>query len=202
LAAVLFRFGHADYGTCLDFVKHLSSEELQVLADNLLNQLGDHDIPLRELEYTQYSFDMIFDQGAYYEAKRHRMMTQTPQALTAELGYVVPRWIVMAGAESDYRKAMQQAQQAYLQIADWNEHVASYVVPNGFNRRIFMSLNLREAYHFCSLRSSANAHFSIRRVALRIADEIKQRHPTLAKFMPIPQGLSWKEIEQQYFSEV
>jgi len=69
------------------------------------------------------------------------MMTQTPQALTAEGGYVTPRWLVKAGVEPDYREAMQQAQQAYRQIAGWNEHVASYVVPNGFNRRLFITLN-------------------------------------------------------------
>jgi hypothetical protein len=43
-----------------------------------------YDIPLRELEYATFTFDLLMDQGAYAEFKRHRMMTQTPQRLVAE----------------------------------------------------------------------------------------------------------------------
>jgi len=36
LAAVLYRFGHTDYETCLDEVKRLSAVERQALVDNCL----------------------------------------------------------------------------------------------------------------------------------------------------------------------
>jgi len=62
-------------------------------------------------------------------------------------------------------------------------------------------LILREVFHFCSLRAGPNAHFSIRRVALRIAAEIKQRHPALAGFIALPPGKTWQDIEQEYFSQ-
>ena len=53
-------------------------------------RLSRYDVPLRELEYSTYTFDLVMDQGAYAEFKRHRMMTQTPQALTTRLGYCLP----------------------------------------------------------------------------------------------------------------
>ena len=53
----------------------------------LLEKLGKFDNPLRELEYCNYTFDLVMDQGAYAEFKRHRMMTQTPQRLTTRLGW-------------------------------------------------------------------------------------------------------------------
>jgi len=34
------------------------------LADALLKRLDEHDIPLRELEYATYTFDLVMDQGA------------------------------------------------------------------------------------------------------------------------------------------
>jgi hypothetical protein len=162
----------------------------------LLGLLGEHDTPLRELEYTTYTFDLILDQGGYAEFKRHRMMTQTPQTLTTRLGYVVPHQIVEAGFGVPYRSAMDTAMETYEKLADWNPHVASYVVPNGFNRRVLFTMNLREAFSFCQLRSASNAHFSMRRVAQRVAGEIRHVHPLLAKYLRLPEE-TWQEIETQ-----
>lgn len=142
------------------------------------------------------------DQGAYFEFKRHRMMTQSPQVLRADLGYALPKMIVDAGFEEKYRQAMARAQSTYAQLADWNKHVAAYIVPNAFNRRVLMTLNLRQLYHFCELRSAANAHFSIRRVALQMAEIVKETHPRLTQFLRLPKDILWGDIDKEYFAEV
>ncbi len=196
LAAGIYKFGEIPYLHALDKVRSLSESELVNMAGKLLGSLGEHDAPLRELEHTTYTFDLILDQGAYVEFKRHRMMTQTPQSLTARNGFATPRQIVEAGFEAQYLSAMNTAAQAYERLSAWNPDVASYVVPNGFNRRMLFTLNLREAFAFCQLRSAANAHFSMRRVALRVAQEIKRVHPLLAKYMHLPNE-TWKDIEAQ-----
>jgi thymidylate synthase ThyX len=200
LAAALYRYGEADFISCLSTVLALTPESRLEMAHTLLGGLGEHDQPLRELEHTAYTFDVLMDQGAFFEVKRHRMMTQTPQDLTARSGYAVPRRIVAAGFESDYRAAMDAAGKAYETLAAWNPGIAAYVVPNGYNRRVLLTMNLREAYHFCSIRSGKNAHFSVRRVALRIASEIFRRHPALAAFMQLPEGETWQRIEAENFS--
>jgi thymidylate synthase ThyX len=76
--------------------------------------------------------------------------------------------------------------------------VAQYIVPNGFNRRALATFNLREAYAFCQLRAAANAHFSIRRVAQRVAQEISRVHPLLAGHMQL-QDENWRAIDSEYF---
>jgi thymidylate synthase ThyX len=196
LAAALYRFGEMPYTRALEMVRSASESEHVNLAESLLGLLGEHDTPLRELEYTTYTFDLILDQGGYAEFKRHRMMTQTPQTLTTRLGYVVPHQIVEAGFGVPYRSAMDTAMETYEKLADWNPHVASYVVPNGFNRRVLFTMNLREAFSFCQLRSASNAHFSMRRVAQRVAGEIRHVHPLLAKYLRLPEE-TWQEIETQ-----
>jgi thymidylate synthase ThyX len=201
LAAVLFRFGELSFLEAQEAVNSAPAAERVRLADALLGRLGPHDIPLRELEYTGYTFDLILDQGAYAEFKRHRMMTQTPQALTARLGYTVPQRIVAAGFEAAYCAAMDAAAEAYEKLAAWNPRVAAYVVPNGFNRRVLFRLNLREAYAFCQLRSAPNAHFAMRRVALRLAEEIRRVHPALAKFLSLPEE-TWQSLEGQSFRAI
>jgi thymidylate synthase ThyX len=200
LAAALYRFGEMAYAEALETVTSASQEEREKLTEMLLGRLGPHDTPLRELEHITYTFDLILDQGGYAEFKRHRMMTQTPQTLTTRLGYALPLRIVEAGFEVQYRSAIEAAAEAYEKLAAWNPHVASYVVPNGFNRRVLFTMNLREAYAFCQLRSAANAHFSMRRVAQRVAEEIRGVHPLLTRYLDLPEE-TWQEIEAGYFAQ-
>jgi len=199
LAAALYRFGDMAYADAFEHVKGLNKAERAQLAESLLGRLKRHEIPLRELEYCNYTFDLVMDQGAYAEFKRHRMMTQTPQLLTARLGYEVPRLIEEAGFRSQYEAAMAQAAATYERLAAWNPHVAQYVVPNGFRRRVLAQFNLRSAYHFCQLRAAANAHYSIRRIAERVAEEIQRVHPALSAFMSLPEE-TWRDVERKYFA--
>jgi thymidylate synthase ThyX len=199
LAAVLYRFGEQTYADAFAHVKSLKKAERAQLAESLLGRLTRHDIPLRELEYSNYTFDLVMDQGAYAEFKRHRMMTQTPQLLSTRLGYATPRLVEDAGFRSAYEAAMERAASTYEKLAAWNPHVAQYVVPNGFNRRVLAQFNLRSAYHFCQLRAAANAHYSIRKIAERVAEEIQRVHPALSAFMTLPEE-TWQDVDGKYFA--
>ena len=201
LASAFYRFGEISYIEALDHIESLDEEQKRDLAESLLGRLGKYDVPLRELEYSTYTFDLIMDQGAYAEFKRHRMMTQTPQKLTTRLGYATPSLITEAGFESQYVAAMDAAATMYEKLYQENPDVAQYIVPNGFNRRVLAQFNLREAYAFCQLRSAANAHFSIRRVAQRIYEEMRRVHPLLTKYMKLHDE-TWQGVEEDYFTKV
>jgi len=97
---------------------------------------------------------------------------------------------------------MERAAEAFSQLETWNPHVAAYLVPNGFNRRVLMTMNLREVYHFCELRAEKNAHFSIQRLALRMAEIIREVHPLLGAYLRLPQGADWRKIEAEHFTQV
>jgi len=200
LAAALYRFGEMAYADALSHVESLTEEAKAKLAESLLGRLGKYDVPLRELEYCTYTFDLVMDQGAYAEFKRHRMMTQTPQRLTTRLGYATPLLMTEAGFRSQYEAAMDAAADLYEKLHDFNPVVAQYVVPNGFNRRVLAQFNLREAYAFCQLRSAANAHFSIRRVAQRMYEEMTKVHPLLTKYMKLHDE-TWQGVEEGYFTK-
>ena len=199
LAAAMYRFGNMPFSAAMDKVSNALQAERENLAEVLLGKLGRYDVPLRELEHCTYTFDLVMDQGAYAEFKRHRMMTQTPQLQTAELGYKTPRTITEAGFGPRYEAAMEMARATWEKLNDFNPYVAQYVVPNGFNRRVLATFNLREAYAFCQLRAASNAHFSIRLVAQRVYEEIARVHPLLAKYMNLPDE-PWGKIEEEYFS--
>ena len=142
------------------------------------------------------------DQGAYFEFKRHRMMTQTVQDFTIEHGFAIPLAISEAGLEHQYKVSMTGIAELYEQIASWNPQVAAYVLPNAYNRRVFCQANLRSLFHFIQLRSANNAHFSIRRVAYGMLELLRPHYPLFAEKILTRADLSSNEIERQYFTSV
>jgi thymidylate synthase ThyX len=201
LAGVLYTQSGSSFTEALSHVQGMDQDGLDKLAEDLLGDLGRFDVPPRELEHAVFTFEAVMDQGAYFEFKRHRMMTQSPQILRGDLGYAIPRLIREAGFEERYHLAMNLAASSYAQFSEWNPHVAAYLVPNAFYRRVLMTLNLRQLYHFCELRSAANAHFSIRRVALQMAEIVKSTYPRLARFLRLPRDVNWRGIDEAYFVE-
>ena len=147
------------------------------------------------------TFSLIRVQGAYFEFKRHRMMTQTVQDLTTRLGYALPKAITEAGFEARYREAMQAAAALYEKLAAWNPQVAAYVVPNAFNRRVLCRANLRELFHFIKLRGAKNAHFSIQRVGWGMLEQIRPYFPLLSQKIQVKGDTSAQQLAEAYFSE-
>lgn len=202
LAACLYRYGEQDLAHCRARVAGMTPEQKEALAHEALGRLQKYDVPLRELEHVAFTVETVLDQGAYFEIKRHRMMTQSPQQLTTRLGYAIPRAIVEAGFQAEYEAALQAAATAYEAItADFPEE-ASYVVPNAFNRRLLMTLNLREAFHLCELRSAPNAHFAVRRMAGQLFAELQKVHPTLTRYMRCQEAPAWTQIETEFFMQL
>jgi thymidylate synthase ThyX len=202
LAAVLYRFGSQSYVAYLNRVRAMTEAEKNVLVNEIFAEMGPYDVPLRELEYATYDFDLILDQGAYFELKRHRMMTQTAQRLSTRLGYAIPKAISEAGFEQQYCQAMNLAAAAYEELAAWNPAVAGYIVPNAFNRRVLCRLNMREMFHLTRLRCSSNAHFSIRRAARAMAESMQAVHPSFWTKLNLSDEETSRSITAEYFSEV
>jgi thymidylate synthase ThyX len=65
---------------------------------------------------------------------------------------------------------------------------------------VLAQFNLREAFAFSQLRSAANAHFSIRRVAQRMYEEMAKAHPLLTKYMKL-YNETWQGVEEGYFTK-
>lgn len=202
LTAVLYRYSDLSFTQASGYVAQRTIREKIDLAKALLGDCDHHTEPLRELEHVFFTFDLTLDQGAYYELKRHRMMTQTPQGLSTLLGYATPRWMTDAGFGDEYHQAMQAADAAYRALADFNPAVAGYLVPNGFNRRVLLTLNFRTANHLLELRSALNAHFSIRRIARRMSEEITRVYPLMGPMLRCAPGETWQAIEEEYFTSL
>jgi len=202
LSSLIYRFGNHSYQDIYQLVGLLDQQSFNNLITQITEDIGRFDIPVRELEYATFTFDLLMDQGAFFEIKRHRMMTQTTQNLSTLNGYAVPKVIVEAGFEENYHQAMQLADQTYQEISEWNPHVASYIVPNGYNRRLLLKANLRSLDHLLNLRSAPNAHFSVRRIVQRMAEEIIKTNPLFGGLFRYNQNETWQSIQNDYFADI
>jgi thymidylate synthase ThyX len=201
LAAYLYRLQNISYTQSLARIQQAPAAEKNRVAEMLLKTNSPHAIPLREMEHVNFTFDVLLDQGAYYEVKRHRMMTLTPQSLTTRLGYALPKAITAAGQSEAFCTAMAAAKQTYEHIYAVSSAAAAYVVPNAYNRRFLITTNLRSLFHFIQLRSAENAHFSVRRLAQCFADELNRLLPAFTQYLPVNSIESVDSIESAYFSD-
>ena len=201
LAALLYRQGHPSMQDAIKVVSALDARGKLELANCLTEKLDQHDTPSREFELGQATFDLLLDQGAYFELKRHRMMTQIVQPFTPRYGYAVPKMIEMAGLDTLFCETMENAREAYETLAETDGHAAAYVLPNAFNRRVLLQMNLRSAIHLIKLRCAENAHFAIRRPTLRMAETLAERFPLFNGLLSPCSAETWMTVEKEFFME-
>ena len=200
LASVLYRFGQVDYAKSVETLREMSQVEKEELIKAIFTGHNRFTAPLRELEHSSFTFDVVLDQGAWYEVKRHRMMTLTTQAFTPNLGFTIPKVVQQAGCLDEYEQLMRECAELYPQLEAVSPGIGSYILPNAFKRRFLITTNLRSAIHFINLRSALNAHYSVRRLATRMAAQLKQVLPDFAPFLFCNIQEDWQEIEDNNFA--
>ena len=187
-AALLYRHsGPEEYQALRQRIKQFSSQDIEHVIAQALQDLGPHDAPPRAFEVVDYTFEFIMDYGALREFRRHRMQTPLSQPLTATHGIHIPPVIRDTGLEYQLAKGAATAEKAFRRLSDHlSPTVAQYVVTHAHQQRILAKMNLRECYHLFRLRTSDRAHESVRtpmKEALRLAYEL---HPAL--FRPLISG--------------
>jgi len=193
-ASLLYKHSKHPYEQILRKVSSLPNEEKLRIIGESLKRRTDHDRPLRELEHVYYTFDILVDYGAFRDIQRHRICTQANQEVTTEHGYVIPQSIKDLNLEKEYIECMMRSHEAFYKIAKKFPKEAQYIVPLAYKKRVLITWNLRELFHFIPLRSSKKGHISYRLVAQQVWHELNRVHPNLAKYIKVDmemEGVSW-----------
>ena len=189
-AGLLYRSGLA-YSDALAQSTTMSEEQRVDVINAALCGIGPHDPAPREFELVGYTFEFTMDYGALREFRRHRMQTYLSQPLTVANGYAVPALIRQSGLENVFGRAMSDAAALYRNLRERSPAVAQYAVTHAHYQRILSQMSLRECYHLFKLRSSRQAHESIRQPvieAMRLAVSV---HPELFRHLPLRNAPPW-----------
>lgn len=183
IAGCLYEHLSSSYNDIYKIVQAMNETQKMDIIDKVLAPLGEHDKPIRALELPYVAFDCIMDQGAWFDLKRNRMMTQLHQKLTPEYGYAIPKLIEESGMKQKYCDAIDNASKVYYEIAKVFPDEAAYILTNAHNRRMFMKMNLRELFYLVKIRSRNTGHFSYRRIVLRMYELACEKYPVIMKYL-------------------
>jgi thymidylate synthase ThyX len=185
VAAMVYEQSQGDYRSVQQQVASMSEADLRRVWESYVAQRGKFDAPLRALEHTSYTFDVLLDYGAFRDMQRHRMQTQTVQRLGMHDGYEIPAAAHDLGLESTMRDALDRATEAWSRIARTHPDEAQYVVPLAARTRYLLTCNLREVFHMVELRSARQGHVSYRNVAQQMWQCVRDVHPWAAASMRV-----------------
>lgn len=188
VASILFRHRAEPLAAVYERVRVMGDADRARVVDAYLAGRGPHDAPLRELEHVACTVDVLVDYGAYRDIQRHRIATQTPQALSFLHGYTMPEEFEIFGLTGPFKEAMEVAAGAWERIRRAHPEEAAYVVPLAARTRVAFTWNLREVFHFIELRSAPQGHRSYRRVAQQIYREVEAAWPLLARYIRVTMG--------------
>ncbi|MCX8189776.1 MAG: FAD-dependent thymidylate synthase [Candidatus Diapherotrites archaeon] len=185
VAAIMYKNLHIPFQKVLDKVKKLSRAKKERIFEEFFKRIQNKDEPLREIEHSTYTFEILMDYGAYRDIQRHRICTQTTQLLSTRHGFCVPEELSNFGLKKDFCELMRKAGELYHKIAEYSPIDAQYCVPLAFRKRTLFTMNSRELYHIIKLRSSKAGHKSYRRVAQQMYFELQKVQPLLAKYFAV-----------------
>ena len=184
LFAILFPHLHSDLGEVKSFVAKMpEGEKRRILLSYIGERKNRRQKPGRAFEHADYTFCVTGNFGMYRDLHRHRILTQERQLLTTKHGFDLPQELADAGFEKQVKEAVAAADALYGSMFPSMPHEAQYIVPLGCRMRWYIKMNLREAYHFCELRSMRQGHIDYRKVAQDVHRLISEKHPLLASGM-------------------
>ncbi len=185
VASLLYPHGHLSYPEVMEKVEGMGKKEREKVIEESLRRREKFDAPLREFEHIYYTFEILVDYGAFRDIQRHRMCTQSNQNVTVVHGYDMPPEILEAGLEDKFKKAAESSAVAFGKLYKEFPDEAQYVVPLCFRKRVLITWNLRELFHFISLRSGKKGHASYRRIAQECWRQLNEIHPLFAKYIAV-----------------
>ena len=147
--------------------------------DLLALATGDHkrrgELP-RQFRGAPYVFDFVMDIGAYRDMHRHRRCQQLRQQYTHKLGYETPEAVTRCGAEQIFADALQMANTAIDRLP---QPGAQYLLPLAARSRFLFKMDFAELDYISRLRSGVKGHFSYRKIAWEMKQELEKLDPVL-----------------------
>jgi thymidylate synthase ThyX len=134
----------------------------------------------RHFRSATYVFDFVMDIGAYRDLHRHRRCQQFRQYYTSDLGYETPEAIAKCQAAEVYAEALAHASRAREALP----HPASqYVLPFAARSRFLFKMDFAELEYIARLRSGVKGHFSYRKIAWEMKQELERLDPFLGSLV-------------------
>lgn len=180
--------GSAEAVDRLRTLQQADRDALVRLVRAALEGRGKFDPPPRAFEASSLTCELTCDYGAYRDLQRHRMLSPFTQRLGCRLGAEVPAELDEMGLAGPFRDALARAADTFARLEATHPLEAQYAVPLAYRVRTLWTLNVRELFHVCELRSSRQGHPSYRRLAQALYRAACDAHPWLEGLVRVDLG--------------
>lgn len=147
----------------------------EVIRIALGNRTRRDELP-RHFRSAPYVFDFVMDIGAYRDLHRHRRCQQFRQYYTHHLGYETPDAVARCQAADIYSEALAHAGDA---IDALPQPASQYLLPFAARSRFLFKMDFAELEYIARLRSGVKGHFSYRKIAWAMKQELERLDPFL-----------------------
>jgi len=180
VATLLYPVTDRPYRALYEIASDWSTAQRNEVIDVALQSRTSRDELLRSFRSGPYVYDIVMDIGAYRDLHRHRRCQQFRQSYGTSLGFDTPAAITDAGIAVEYETLVRRAFDAASQLPSPG---ADYILPFGTRARFLFKMDFAEAEYICRLRSGVKGHFSYRRIAWEMKEEMQQLEPELGRLM-------------------
>ncbi len=151
----------------------LDVQSREELFADALSGLGIHDTLPRIWEFFRAEFQLVISATAFAQLKRHRICSRLVSVYDPLLGVTVPSSISDAGLKQDFMQGMRTGEITAGTLGE----LYPYMLTNAHRRRVVLSMNGRELYHYSRLREDVHAQWDIRDIAHRMLSVLKEKAP-------------------------
>jgi flavin-dependent thymidylate synthase len=176
-AALLHSASQLPLASCREIVARMPRGEKESLIKTALRRMKAYDAAPREFEQVGLLFELTISATCFAQVKRHRMASLTVQDYDPALGVTVPPAVAAIGMETPFREVCARSEEIWERIRRVAPAAASYILTNAHRRRVAMTVNARELYHFARVRADRHAQWDIRETALRMVAEGRKAMP-------------------------
>ncbi len=180
LASALFPYTNIALPQILEVVRGLGEDKkTDIMKAYVGNRKSRRDRSGRGLEAGYpLTYDLVGGFAEYRDLERHRMLTQQRQALTTDLGFILPPEMTEVGLEDDVKRVVASMENLHSDLKHAGLGAAAQYATLFNNRlRFMMGMNLREFQHLGELRTQPAGHFSYRAMVQEMARAASTAYP-------------------------
>lgn len=171
VAALVHTSSGVSFQNCRRLAKDMKKHEREELVRTACRHMEFYDAALREFEHISLTYDLIVSASCFAQLKRHRLATITSQLYQPELGVTVPPKIKAVGQEAKFKELIKATDDLYRELG------SQYVLTGAHRKRVLMTLNARELYHFSRLREDSHAQWDIQKLSVAMTKLAKDVMP-------------------------
>ena len=189
ISALLFAAGRGPLSSCVRAARSMGPDARLDLVNGVLAHMSQYDAPPRAFEEAWFRFELVVDASALAQLKRHRMCTQHWGPYDAELGVTVPPMVEEIGQRAAFMTIMERTGKTWRRLRESLARrgaavqAADYALTNAHRRRVAVTANLRELYHFSRLREDKHAQWAIRDIARDVSTLVRKVAPATASLL-------------------